>query len=71
MGKVSFIAPQAEYTPPVIYSQESQWEARLSVSRRFLIQTRLRSYIPASRLGTLISIRMTHAERSRPSTFAE
>ena len=24
MGKVSFISPQAEYTPPVIYSQESR-----------------------------------------------
>ena len=23
-GKVSFISPQAEYTPPVIYSQESR-----------------------------------------------
>ena len=24
VGKVSFISPQAEYTPPVIYSQESR-----------------------------------------------
>ena len=24
MGKVSFISPQAEYTPPVIYSRESR-----------------------------------------------
>jgi HlyD family secretion protein len=24
VGKVSFISPQAEYTPPVIYSQENR-----------------------------------------------
>ncbi len=24
MGKVSYISPRAEYTPPVIYSQESR-----------------------------------------------
>ena len=29
IGTVSFISPQAEYTPPVIYSQESQEQTRL------------------------------------------
>lgn len=34
-GKVSFISPQAEYTPPVIYSQESRGKLVFMVEARF------------------------------------
>ena len=34
-GKVSFISPQAEYTPPVIYSQESRGKLVFMVEVRF------------------------------------
>lgn len=34
-GKVSFISPQAEYTPPVIYSQESRSKLVFMVEIRF------------------------------------
>jgi HlyD family secretion protein len=38
-GKVSFISPQAEYTPPVIYSQESRDKLVFMVELRFDAQT--------------------------------
>jgi HlyD family secretion protein len=34
-GKVSFISPQAEYTPPVIYSQESRGKLVFMIEVRF------------------------------------
>jgi HlyD family secretion protein len=34
-GKVSFISPQAEYTPPVIYSQESRGKLVFMIELRF------------------------------------
>jgi HlyD family secretion protein len=34
-GKVSFIAPQAEYTPPVIYSQENRSKLVFMIELRF------------------------------------
>ena len=34
-GKVSFISPQAEYTPPVIYSQESRGKLVFMIEGRF------------------------------------
>ncbi len=34
-GKVSFISPQAEYTPPVIYSQESRGKLVFMIEIRF------------------------------------
>ena len=35
VGKVSFISPQAEYTPPVIYSQESRGKLVFMIELRF------------------------------------
>lgn len=35
VGKISFIAPQAEYTPPVIYSQDSRQKLVFMVEIRF------------------------------------
>ncbi len=35
IGKVSFISPQAEYTPPVIYSQESRGKLVFMIEARF------------------------------------
>jgi HlyD family secretion protein len=35
MGKVSYISPRAEYTPPVIYSRETPRQARLHGRGRF------------------------------------
>jgi HlyD family secretion protein len=35
LGRVTFIAPQAEYTPPVIYSQESRSKLVFMVEARF------------------------------------
>ena len=34
-GKVSYISPKAEYTPPVIYSQESREKLVFMVEARF------------------------------------
>jgi HlyD family secretion protein len=34
-GKVSFISPQAEFTPPVIYSQESRGKLVFMIEARF------------------------------------
>ncbi len=34
-GKVTYIAPQAEYTPPVIYSRESRTKLVLMIELRF------------------------------------
>jgi HlyD family secretion protein len=34
-GKVSFISPQAEFTPPVIYSQESRGKLVFMIELRF------------------------------------
>ena len=34
-AKVSFIAPQAEYTPPVIYSQENRSKLVFMIELRF------------------------------------
>lgn len=38
-GKVSFISPQAEYTPPVIYSQENRGKLVFMVEVRFDAET--------------------------------
>ncbi len=38
-GKVSFISPRAEYTPPVIYSQESRGKLVFMIEIRFDAQT--------------------------------
>jgi HlyD family secretion protein len=38
-GKVSFISPQAEYTPPVIYSQESRGKLVFMIEVRFDAET--------------------------------
>src|SRR5439155_8637743 len=35
VGRVSFISPQAEYTPPVIYSRESRSKLVFMVEARF------------------------------------
>jgi HlyD family secretion protein len=35
VGKVTYISPQAEYTPPVIYSQESREKLVFMVEARF------------------------------------
>ena len=35
VGKVSFISPQAEYTPPVIYSRESRTKLVFLIEVRF------------------------------------
>jgi len=35
VGKVSFISPQAEYTPPVIYSQESRTKLVFMIEATF------------------------------------
>jgi HlyD family secretion protein len=34
-GKVTYISPQAEYTPPVIYSQESREKLVFMIEVRF------------------------------------
>jgi HlyD family secretion protein len=34
-GKVTFISPQAEYTPPVIYSQETRGKLVFMIEARF------------------------------------
>ena len=48
-GRVSFISPQAEYTPPVIYSGESRVEAGLHDRGGLRPGGRPRASIPASR----------------------
>jgi HlyD family secretion protein len=35
VGKVSFVSPQAEYTPPVIYSNESRSKLVFMIELRF------------------------------------
>ena len=35
VGRVAFVSPQAEYTPPVIYSQESRSKLVFMIEARF------------------------------------
>ena len=39
VGKVTYISPQAEYTPPVIYSQESRQKLVFMIEARFDVPT--------------------------------
>ena len=39
VGRVTYISPQAEYTPPVIYSQESREKLVFMVEARFDVST--------------------------------
>ena len=45
---VTFIAPQAEYTPPVIYSRENRAKLVFLVEARPVERRRARSCIPGS-----------------------
>lgn len=41
-AKISFISPQAEYTPPVIYSESSRSKLRFRIEARFKVEDRFK-----------------------------
>jgi HlyD family secretion protein len=58
-ARISFIAPQAEYTPPVIYSRENR--AKLV----FLVEARPEAPNPALHPGLPVEVTLVSATAAR------